>query len=249
MSVSESYNHRYSASKHNDDNNIKKIYLLRHGETEWNKAGLGQGQEADIPMNDTGREQTRKTGEYLKKYRMSDGDFDCIYASPMLRAKETAEIIKKIIGFDEDIIYDDRLKEKKHGLISGKPSSDPLIKDYKTCIKKVSPIDPIERYNSFDIVKQHINDKLNIGLELDIDAEDRAEKVIKKIIKTECKKILIVAHGGILLAMIRRIFRIPRSPLGGFENGENCWLSYITYDDKHKFTMISPINTEHLSLV
>ena len=54
-----------------------KIYIVRHGETPWNKKKLIQGQQ-DIPLNDYGRELARKTGEGLKNV-----PFDRVFSSPL----------------------------------------------------------------------------------------------------------------------------------------------------------------------
>lgn len=64
-----------------------EIYLIRHGETEWNRLGRLQG-HSDIPLNDAGLAQARKAARYLK-----DTPFDEMLASPLARAKKTAEII------------------------------------------------------------------------------------------------------------------------------------------------------------
>ena len=64
------------------------IYLIRHGETDWNKEKKLQG-ITDIPLNAYGIELAEKTAEGLK-----DVPFDRIYTSPLIRAKKTAEIIR-----------------------------------------------------------------------------------------------------------------------------------------------------------
>lgn len=66
-----------------------KLYLVRHGETEWNLLNRIQGQ-SDIPLNENGRNQAR---ELAKAIQSSGLVFDRIYTSRMIRAKETAEII------------------------------------------------------------------------------------------------------------------------------------------------------------
>jgi len=242
------YKTKYLNKKQKGNGNIKEIYLIRHGQTEWNKLGKGQGQEADIPLNDTGIEEATKTANYLKKYRINDKQFDCIYASPMKRANKTAEIIKSIIGFKDDIIYDDELKERKHGKLSGITKEDPLHSKFKKLVKESTPIDPIEKYKGYDDRITKIYEDLDIGAESDKVLAERAYKIINKIIKSDCHKIMIVGHGGILLAMIRKLFHIIKGPEGDFSNGDNCWIAYMTYDDVDGYKLLSPPNTEHLSL-
>lgn len=229
--------------------NNKEIYVLRHGETDWNKLGKSMGQEADIPINDNGREQARKTAEYLKQFRILDKQFDCIYASPMIRAKESAQIIQKIIGFDKDIQFDDLLKESKQGKISGLPKTDSLFNQINEYEREIQSKDPIERYINKNVVDKKLNEHFDIGYETDEEVESRANEFIQKLLKTDCKKILIVAHGGLLLSMIRHLFKLSKVPEGDFKNGGNCWLSYITYNDVDGFRLVSPPNTEHLGLV
>ena len=63
------------------------IYIIRHGETDWNVLRKFQGR-TDIPLNENGRQVAEWTREGLKEI-----DFDIVYTSPLRRAKETAQII------------------------------------------------------------------------------------------------------------------------------------------------------------
>jgi len=71
------------------------LYLVRHGETEWNRLRRIQGL-TDIPLNDIGREQARRTGMLLTRRPIAR-----VYASPLGRARETAEIIARELGLPE----------------------------------------------------------------------------------------------------------------------------------------------------
>ncbi|TPW70946.1 histidine phosphatase family protein [Schumannella sp. 10F1B-5-1] len=71
---------------------MTELYLVRHGETDWNLARRIQG-TTDIPLNDTGRAQAQATGRLLAR-RQWDG----IYASPLGRAMETGSIIAAELG-------------------------------------------------------------------------------------------------------------------------------------------------------
>lgn len=226
----------------------KEIYLIRHGETDWNKQKLSMGQEADIPLNELGKEQAKKTGLYLKKYRLNK-QFDCIYASSMKRAKETAEIIKDIIGFEKNIIYEDKLKEAKIGKFSGIPKDDPIFKKYNQREKEELPKDPIEKYIHKGKINERLSQELDIGDESESEVENRALSIFNEILKSDCKKIMIVSHGNLLLSLLRKLFKVPMVPPGNLDNGSNCFISYIQYSNDDGFVMISPPDTEHLGII
>ena len=65
-----------------------RILLIRHGETEWNRIRRFQGQ-SDVPLNQTGKDQALALAQALKKEPI-----EVIYASPLVRAMETAQFIK-----------------------------------------------------------------------------------------------------------------------------------------------------------
>ena len=64
-----------------------KLYLVRHGQTDWNKEKRLQGQE-DIPLNDFGRHLAKETGVGLRNVR-----FNLCFSSDLKRALETASLI------------------------------------------------------------------------------------------------------------------------------------------------------------
>jgi len=211
---------------------------------------LAQGQEADIELNASGLEQVKKTANYLKKYRSDtkNGNFDCLYVSPMKRTVDTANIISKIVNCN-NIIVDSRLLERKQGKASGLSDKDELSVAIKEEEKKLKNIDPIKTYIDNDKIYTLIDKKFNIKWEIDKDIQKRALECITDIINTNYKKIIIVSHGGLLSALIKVIFKIPIVPLGDVKTyGSNCFISLIKHDKINGYTMISPPDTTHLGL-
>lgn len=78
------------------------IYLVRHGETTWNRAGRQQGHD-DSPLTDTGIEQARAAGRTLQR-EIADLQSVCIETSPLGRARQTARIISEVLGLDSNAI-------------------------------------------------------------------------------------------------------------------------------------------------
>jgi len=94
-----------------------RLLLVRHGETDWNRQTRFQGQ-IDIPLNDNGRLQSQKAAAFLK-----DVPLDFAVSSPMLRPKETAEIILQNHSALK-LELQDGLREIGHGLWEGKLESE-----------------------------------------------------------------------------------------------------------------------------
>lgn len=97
-----------------------KIGFVRHGVTRWNKEGRAQG-SSDIPLDEEGLEQARSLAE-----RMEIGDWDVVYTSDLLRAKQTAEVLAEKLG--TKLYLDARLRERSGGLIEGTTEEERIQK-------------------------------------------------------------------------------------------------------------------------
>ena len=95
----------------------KRIILVRHGETDWNKQGKFQGQ-IDIPLNQNGKKQAQAASEFLKPVSIQKA-----FSSSLSRPRETAQIILKEHAAIK-ILLKDNLKEISHGRWEGKLESE-----------------------------------------------------------------------------------------------------------------------------
>ena len=93
------------------------IYIIRHGQTEKNRANVLQGR-SDIPLNDSGRQQAEEVRNRVIKAGIH---FDLVYTSPLIRAVQTAAIIAE--GIPQ--LKDDRLIEMDYGPYEGMDLADP----------------------------------------------------------------------------------------------------------------------------
>ena len=93
------------------------IYIIRHGQTEKNRANVLQGR-SDIPLNDSGRQQAEKVKDHFIKAGIH---FDLVYTSPLIRAVQTAAIIAE--GIPQ--VKDERLIEMDYGPYEGMDLTDP----------------------------------------------------------------------------------------------------------------------------
>ncbi len=144
------------------------IYFVRHGQTDDNANGNRLTGWSTTPLNEKGIAQAKLTAKNLK-----DVHFDICFCSPLRRTKQTLE---EIIKFHKDlpVIFDDRLKERDYGEITGQPAS----------------VCEFRRWNA--------NDKIPYKMESIPEMFDRISNFYDDIVKQyKGKNILIVAHSGV----------------------------------------------------
>lgn len=233
----------------------KEIYIIRHGETLWNVNGLAQGSRNDIPLNMIGKEQSLLTGDYLNNYAQKNGNFDLVICSPMIRTRETAEIICKKIGYDcNKILYIEELKEIDKGLIGiGKTNTelrkDKFYENYFTLIDFIKKIkDPIKYNICYEYVINNLPKKYEY--ETINNLKERCKKIINFLINIQKEKILIISHGGTIQhgLLPNMSDNIIKNDLNrDLKNGSNCHVSYLIFKN-NKFNLIYGPSTKHFSL-
>jgi broad specificity phosphatase PhoE len=161
------------------------LYIVRHGETDWNIKGLVQG-HTDIPLNEKGEWQAKQLARQFKKIH-----FDAAYSSDLLRARKTAEIIaleKKII-----IKTIKALRERRFGRFEGK--------SWKEGKEKEEMARLWERLG-----KLTDKEKKEYGLEEVENNEElmgRFIPILREIAITYPQKnVLVVTHGGVMRAFL-----------------------------------------------
>ena len=92
------------------------FWFLRHGETDWNAQGLSQGR-TDIPLNAVGLAQAKRAARTLEGSGIAT-----VVASPLARARVTAEIAAEALGLP--VSFDDDLREVNFGVQEGQPMGD-----------------------------------------------------------------------------------------------------------------------------
>lgn len=104
------------------------LYLIRHGQTDWNRDARYQGQR-DIPLNDIGRAQARRQGDVLKARLPGIASADFV-SSPLGRAIETMQLMRAALGLDIDGYRTDAtIRELSYGHWEGELASELSAKD------------------------------------------------------------------------------------------------------------------------
>lgn len=188
-----------------------EIYIVRHGETLWNREKRLQGRE-DIELSEKGREVARLTGAALMDTRI-----DKIFSSPLKRAYETACLIRN--GRNIEIETDDRLRELSFGHFEGQNFSE-LIKDesltFRYFFKQPELYVPADDAETLPHLIARAGDFM----------QDKIEPLADS-----CERVMIVAHGALNKGIMSYIKKhgIKDFWSGGLQ--QNCNVMIVDYTD------------------
>lgn len=174
-----------------------KIHLVRHGLTDANLNGTYLGRE-DVPLNDKGIEELK----YLKnKYEYPK--VEAVFASPLQRCKQTAVMLFP----DTPVIEIPDFTEYDFGEFEGHTAEE--LKDdenFKKWLGDNSNVAP-----PFGETNNHFVARVAVSF----------EKVVEGIIKTGTRETAVVAHGGVIMAILS-FFGIPEAPMHEWMCNSGC---------------------------
>lgn len=186
---------------------MKTLYIIRHGETEWNKIGRYQG-ITNVPLNENGIAQAKACGNALK-----DVHFDRILSSDLSRALVTAETIRG--NRQLEIKTDERLREINFG------DWEKLL---FTEIEERWPGLIDQMYRRPDIVKVPNGESFQ-------EVQDRAWSAVSDFLNenNEDETILITCHGGTIRTILCKLLDISISHCWNFSQG-NTAINRVFYN-------------------
>ena len=197
------------------------LCMVRHGETEWNAARRVQGQ-LDVPLSEVGRDQARCVSEALP-----EGRFSALYASDLLRVRQTAEPAAARLGLTPRL--DPRLRERHYGSFQSLTFAE----------VKASRPDDYARYEARDPEFDFGN-----GESLR-DFSARALGCLSAIAERHAgEEVLVFTHGGVLEMAYRRANGMDLSAPRDFST-PNCALNWIEAGERWR--VLEWAECEHLA--
>jgi probable phosphoglycerate mutase len=203
---------------------MTEVYLIRHGETEWNRKGLWQGLQ-DSALTENGIEQAKSLGQ-----RFADDQirFDAIYSSDLGRSHDTTKLLTEPIGQLDEIILEPGLRERALGHLQGLTFAE---------IKEKFPEDA-ELHVSGD---PHFAPE---GGESWAETFARSCKTLRAIARRhDGQRVLAVSHGGVIGMALRdclglellppRRFQLPNAALNIFHFEDHNWMLQTWGDTAH----------------
>lgn len=186
-----------------ENKNLCTLYLVRHGETEWNVKGITQGQ-TNSSLTENGKQQAKVVADEFKNIK-----FDAIFSSDLTRTQNTAEIIK----LDREIIIQTSklLRERSFGNFEGR-HGDEFRESVKEKLLEREKLSEEEGW-SFRIAD---------GVETNKELFDRFILQLREIATVyPSKTVLVVSHGGPIRMFLIKLGYVKNKELtgGSFKNG------------------------------
>ena len=191
------------------------ITLVRHGESVGNAEARWQGQ-ADYPLTDTGRAQARALAE---RWKNENAKFDLLISSPLIRTKETSEIIAATLNVTVE--FDPLWLERDNGDFSGRTAHE--VRQNFTHPQFSTPYDPVGGDGEGD-------------WELFL----RAGQALQSLLKREPARYLIVSHGGLLNQFMHAVIGVaPQANNSGtrFRFGNTAFAQLMYYPHQHRWAI------------
>ncbi len=181
------------------------LCITRHGETDWNQQGILQGW-TDVTLNQLGRKQARAMAASF-----NEAGFAAIWSSPLLRARETAEIIAPLIRLPFPKFHDG-LMERNFGIFQGIPKIE------------LAELNPVELQL---ILKRNPAGHFTGGETMDEFADRILDALIDIGAANRGKRVLVIAHGWVMDVITRHVNGLPRSAILNMKrkNGESLWVT------------------------
>ncbi len=197
-----------------------ELYIIRHGETDFNKRGIVQGRGVNSDLNEMGQQQARS---FYKAYHHIP--FDRIYTSSLKRTHQTVEpFISKGIEW----IKLHELDELDWGVNEGREATAEMKTEFQQLTRKWMEGDLDLKFP---------------GGESPIEVNHRQKIAIQKIISEPVNHALICMHGRALRLILCELLNIPLSNMDTFPHS-NVSLYRLKYND-NKFEMLDFNNTDH----
>ena len=202
---------------------MKKIILVRHGQSLWNLEKRFTGW-VDVDLTDNGKLEAKKSGELIKKEQLN---IDLYYCSFQLRAKNTLKIIQDELNDHKKFKEAWQLNERHYGALTGLNKDEMKIKLGEEKVHQfrrswdLRP-DPLEKTNLFhplniETYKEIPRDKIPDTESLK-DTYDRVIEFYKKEIEiNKSKNILISAHGNSIRALCKYLFILDNTQISKLE--------------------------------
>lgn len=199
-----------------------ELYLVRHGETQYNKEGRIQG-HVDSELTDSGKEVIKKSADYLANI-----EFDNIYSSPQKRAVSTAEIINRANQFPKKIQTKELLAEMSFGDWDGQLEEEFAKNNPEAFYNlKNNP----EKYNPKDYRGESYEEVAKRGIEQ-----------IKKIVAIGGNRSLVVSHGVLLMTVINSFQKTPLSQFRARGIINNASITILQFDKLANFEEVKLYN-------